>query len=166
MAIIKRFEESRAKTKKKSDKKPKVEEIEKPRGYDRGLAIEEIVGATDVSGTVSYLIKWQFCEEFDLVPGELVKEKNPEFIIDFYQRRSPFQRVINDRLLGVPDELRIVNGTVGNVAMETTPMDDSSTMAPATGAAQSETDAAGVSYSIPVPGLGNIAIDVPVLDMQ
>ena len=61
--------------------------------------------ATDATGDVYYLIKWQFCEVFDLVADVLVRVKNPEFVIDFYQRRSPFQRVINDRLLGVSDEL-------------------------------------------------------------
>jgi len=102
-------------------------------------------------------------------------KKNPEFIIDFYERRSPFQRVINERLLGVPDELRIMNcEAVRNAAADLEPMD--------TGVVQSvdETvqeqqqedindssgavDSAAVSYSIPLPGVGNIAIDVPILE--
>ena len=72
--------------------------------------------------------------------GALVPDKNPEFIIDFYQRRSSFQRVINGHLLGVPDGLNIVNSA----------------------AFAGYLDTSGVSYSIPLPDLGNIAIDVPL----
>lgn len=190
--MIQKFEESRAKSKKRGEKKPKVEEIQKPRGYERGLAIEQIVGATDVTGDVSYLIKWQFCDEFDLVPGAEVREKNPELILDFYERRSPYQRVINERLLGVPDELRIINasfgsGTAIDVAQQLQQeLNDVDAVAAAMGDDQdlqqsleqdlqhdlqtdlhdsvSSIENAAVSYSIPVPGVGNIAIDVPILD--
>lgn len=174
--MIQKFEESRAKSKKRGEKKPKVEEIQKPRGYERGLAMEQIVGATDETGDVSYLIKWQFCDELDLVGGEEVREKNPEFVIDFFERRSPFQRVINERLLGVPDELRVMNmnevqPTVSNEQMTTsdsgvindvTTTLDSGDIIQHT--ANESVDGAAVSYSIPVPGVGNIAIDVPLLD--
>ncbi|XP_053947061.1 chromobox protein homolog 3 [Anastrepha obliqua] len=178
-ALIQKFEESRAKSKKRGEKKPKVEEIQKPRGYERGLAMEQIVGATDETGDVSYLIKWQFCDELDLVAGEEVRQKNPEFVIDFFERRSPFQRVINERLLGVPDELRVMNMnemqvTGVNADQITTSASvggDDGTSAGAGDVMQQianddtgNVDSAAVSYSIPVPGVGNIAIDVPILD--
>ncbi|XP_036323132.1 chromobox protein homolog 3 [Rhagoletis pomonella] len=178
-ALIQKFEESRAKSKKRGEKKPKVEEIQKPRGYERGLAMEQIVGATDETGDVSYLIKWQFCDELDLVVGEEVRQKNPEFVIDFFERRSPFQRVINERLLGVPDELRVMNmnelqPTVINEQMTTGDSDAVNNVNTSLAAdditqhtaneSTGSVDATAVSYSIPVPGVGNIAIDVPLLD--
>ena len=43
-----------------------------------------------------------------MVAGALVQEKIPEVIIDFYQRRSRLQSVINDRLVAVTDKLKIV----------------------------------------------------------
>lgn len=38
-ALIQKFEETRAKSKKRGEKKPKFEEISKPRGYKRNLEI-------------------------------------------------------------------------------------------------------------------------------
>lgn len=179
-ALIQKFEESRAKSKKRGEKKPKVEEILKPRGYERGLAMEQIVGATDETGDVSYLIKWQFCDELDLVVGEEVRQKNPEFVIDFFERRSPFQRVINERLLGVPDELRVMNMNeqqipsgnpdITTVTAENDAADGAVTLMtgdvtqPNANESSGSIDSTAVSYSIPVPGVGNIAIDVPILD--
>lgn len=171
--LMQKFEESRAKTKKRGgDKKPKVEEIQKPRGYERGLPIEQIVGATDTKGDIFYLVKWQFCDEFDLVPGSELKQKNPEFIIDFYEKRSIYQRNINDRLLGVPDELRILNAD-GNLTLPSSVTDipDAAASADAMDVNMQQdlnesgnsVDSNAVSYSIPVPGVGNIGIDVPII---
>lgn len=180
-SIIQKFEESRAKSKKRGEKKPKVEEIQKLRSYERGLPIEQIVGATDANGEVSYLVKWQFCDEFDLVPGEELKQKNPEFIIDFYEKRSIYQRNINDRLLGVPDELRILNADGGHHHLSsldtclTTPtattneeekLNTDVNMGEDLNESGGSVDSNAVSYSIPVPGVGNIAIDVPMMDQD
>ena len=161
-AIIQKFEESRAKSKKRGEKKPKFEEIQKPRGYDRGLPIEQIVGATDESGDVFYLVRWQYCDELDLVPGAEVCEKNPELIIEFYESRSPYQRVINERLLGVPDELRIMNcGTDGDSGI---PQSSEHMDAQQAKEDHGAVDNSALSMSIPVPGVGNIAIDVPIIE--
>lgn len=168
--LMQKFEESRAKSKKRGEKKPKVEEIQKLRGYERGLPIEQIVGATDTKGDVFYLVKWQFCDEFDLVLGTDLKEKNPEFIIDFYEKRSIYQRNISERLLGVPDELRIMNadGNFGmRIAAPVAEVTDSDvvdiSMQPDLNESGNSVDSNAVSYSIPVPGVGNIAIDVPII---
>ncbi|XP_023292735.1 chromobox protein homolog 3 [Lucilia cuprina] len=167
--LMQKFEESRAKSKKRGEKKPKVEEIQKPRGYERGLPIEQIVGATDTKGDIFYLVKWQFCDEFDLVAGSELKQKNPEFIIDFYEKRSIYQRNINDRLLGVPDELRILNAD-GSMGLSSGPaLTDAAadtvdiTMQQDLNESGNSVDSNAVSYSIPVPGVGNIAIDVPMI---
>lgn len=103
-AIIQRFEESRAKSKKRGEKKPKVEEIVKPRGYERGLKIERIIGATDAmtNGEVYYMVKWETCLEYDLVPSVQIQEKNPEILIDFYEKRSPITRRLEEKLKAAP----------------------------------------------------------------
>ncbi|XP_055852045.1 chromobox protein homolog 3-like [Episyrphus balteatus] len=118
--LIQKFEESRAKAKKRGDKKPKIEEITKPRGYDRGLTVEEILGATDVTGDVSYLIKWSGCNEYDLVAGSEVRERDPLAVLEFYEKRSPFQRWIENRSKGIPEELKTNALQYSNSNVDTT----------------------------------------------
>ncbi|XP_017035096.1 chromobox protein homolog 1 [Drosophila kikkawai] len=188
--MIQRFEESRAKSKKRGEKKPKCEEIQKPRGYERGLELAEIVGATDVTGGIKYLVRWQYCDEFDLVPGSQLSEKDPQMLIAYYQKMAPYTRHIAKRMKGVPEELRLVASRtsyppvssvpvevhqevgqdhdqtaeqyslampVDQVPQHHTPMDlaDDTDLGPV-----------GVSYSIPVPGVGHIGIDVPLTETQ
>ncbi|XP_043653992.1 chromobox protein homolog 3 [Drosophila teissieri] len=184
--LIQKFEESRAKSKKRGEKKPKCEEIQKLRGYERGLELAEIVGATDVTGDIKYLVRWQFCDEFDLVPSAQVAEKDPQMLIAYFQKMAPYSRHIALRMKGVPEELRLAAsrtsyphigsapaevpsevdqaGHLGGLAPQVdqqvpqhhTPMD----------LADDPDDLASVSYSIPVPGVGDIAIDVPMAENQ
>ncbi|KAH8311306.1 hypothetical protein KR044_005568 [Drosophila immigrans] len=186
-ALIQRFEESRAKSKKRGEKKPKCEEIQKPRGYDRGLELAEIMGATDVSGEIKYLVRWKYCDEFDLVSSTLVSEKNPEMLIEYYEKMAPYTSNIDKRMQGVPSELRAIAAQTGYavssaatdavepsicsvdddqvlaVEPKQTPM-DLPVVPQHVGAVDADMDSVGVSYSIPVPGVGNIAIDVPMVD--
>lgn len=121
-------------------KKPKIEEVVKPRGYDRELPIDKILGAAvHPSGEIFYLVKWKFCDEFDMVSGKLVKEKSPDTLLSYFQEKCPYQRKAIERTHPLPESMKI------NKPME---VDQSAT---------------GVSYSIDLP---NVSIDIPVPTME
>lgn len=48
-------------------KKNKLEEVVKPRGFERGLTLEKIVGVTNCKNELMFLLKWNDCLEYDLV---------------------------------------------------------------------------------------------------
>ena len=54
-------------------------------GFGRGLEAEEILGATDVGGSLKFLIKWKGEPQQDLVLAEEANIKCPQIVIKFYE---------------------------------------------------------------------------------
>jgi chromobox protein 1 len=110
--LISEFEENRKKReqakkdekKRKSsgtpgeDKKPfkKKTEDKKPQGFDRGLEPQHIIGATDSSGELMFLMKWKGTDEADLVPAKKANLTCPQIVIKFYEERLTWHSSTHD----------------------------------------------------------------------
>nr|XP_022905013.1 chromobox protein homolog 3-like [Onthophagus taurus] len=96
--LIEAFETERAKQDKERVKKRKsmstpTNEVrkkkveDKKQGFDRGLEPEKIIGATDSSGQLMFLMKWAGTDEADLVAAKQANVKCPQVVIKFYEER-------------------------------------------------------------------------------
>lgn len=60
---------------------------DKPSPFDSGLEPEKIIGATDISGQLAFLVQWKNSNKAMLIPSKLARLRCPQLVIDFYEER-------------------------------------------------------------------------------
>ncbi|OQR71286.1 chromobox protein1-like [Tropilaelaps mercedesae] len=63
------------------------ESTPQPKGFERGLEPEKILGVTNSSGELMFLIQWKGAEEADFVRAVDCNVRYPQMVIGFYERK-------------------------------------------------------------------------------
>ncbi|ALC42541.1 CG18186 [Drosophila busckii] len=61
---------------------------ERSYGFDRGLVPSKIIGATEKSGQIWFLMAWKNQAAYEYVPADLAQSLCCSLVIQFYKERS------------------------------------------------------------------------------
>lgn len=70
-----------------NDKGTKDKNGDKTSPFDNGLEPDKIIGATDINGSLAFLVQWKNSNKAMLIPNKLARQRCPQLVIDFYEQR-------------------------------------------------------------------------------